>query len=496
MTPTLEYFLLPVSPVLTLLGSGSLLVLLEVIFGFKGRALKYIVALAGTLISLGFAMWLWKNLPPSSTPLGYYGNVSWLVEFAQSYSLTPLSLALYVGIGVLTALSLVFLNDAFSDSELRSEVFILVTFVASGMMLLVSANSLLMVFLALELLSLPTYVLVGIHRKDRASCEAALKYFLFGSFASVLLVFGIALLYAQFGTLRLTQIAEILRGYGPGLPVSKTLILAGMSLILIASAFKIGIVPFHMWLPDVYQGAPTAITGFMGSAIKLAGFGLATRLLWEMFLPITQEWTAILGTLAVITMFVGNIAALTQDNLKRMFAYSSISHAGYLLLGVAAVGKGGPVPAALFYYLMVYGLMFVGLFAILAIVERATGNTEIYSLSGFGFSHPVLGLCLALFAISGAGIPPTAGFLGKYFIFLEAVRAGRTWWVVFAVISSVIGAYYYLRVVVYLYMKDSKEKLVLPAMGKVALVCVVACAVSLLYFAVMPTTLGLESLYR
>jgi NADH-quinone oxidoreductase subunit N len=496
MTPTFEYFLLPASPVLALLGSGSLLILIECLVGLRFKMLKYVVAILGTAISLGLALWLWRNFQGGATPLGYYGNTSWITEFAMSYSLTPLSMGLYVGIAVLTILSLVFLNESFQDSEIRSEIFILITFISSGMMLLVSANSLLMVFLALELLSLPTYVLVGIQRRDRYSCEAALKYFLFGSFASVLLVFGIALLYAQFGTLRLTQIAEILRGYGPGLPVSKALILSGLALITVATGFKIGIVPFHMWLPDVYQGAPTAITGFMGSAIKLAGFGLATRVMWEMFLPVADQWSGILGVLAVITMFVGNIAALTQDNLKRMFAYSSISHAGYLLLGIAAVSKSGPMAGPLYYYLMVYGIMFVGLFAIIALVERATGNAEIFSIAGMGFTHPVLGLCLAIFAISGAGIPPTAGFIGKYFIFLEAVRAGRTGLVVLAVLSSLIGAYYYLRVVVYLYMKDSKEKVVLPHTGWVALFCIVACAFGLFYFAAVPGSLGLESLYR
>jgi NADH-quinone oxidoreductase subunit N len=387
----------------------------------------------------------------------------------------------------------VFLNLRFRASEIRSEIFCLLLFIGCGMMLLVSADSLLMVFMALELLSLPTYVLVGIHRRDKASSEAALKYFLFGSFATVLLVFGITLLYGQFGTLLIPKIATMMRGQNLEGPVSKAMVYGGLALLMIAIAFKVGVAPFHMWVPDVYQGAPSPVTGFMGSAIKLAGFGLAIRILWGMFLPLADQWSGVLATLAVIAMFVGNVAALAQDNLKRIFAYSSIAHAGYLLLGISAVGTGAPSINSIGYYLVVYGLMFLGLFAIITLIERQTRSTDIYQLSGMGFTHPLLALCLALFALSGAGIPPTAGFFAKYFVFLDAVREGKTYFVVLGLISSLIGVYYYLRILVYLYMKESRERLAMEKVGPLAYLGILTCAFAMLFFAVSPNSLNLPA---
>ncbi len=490
MNTVVTYFLYPISPLLSLTLTACLLIGLECIPSLPLPKLKFGVAIAGAATALVFTILL-SELPPNAyATLGYYGNAGWLAEFWQSYRLDSITLSFYGGILVFTAISLITMASRFHDSEIRSELLILTLFIATGMMLLVSADNLLMVFLALELMSLPTYVLVGIQRQDKASCEAALKYFLFGSFASVLLIFGIALLYAQFGTLRLPQIAQLLTAYGPALPVPKGLIFGGLSLISIAAAFKVGVVPFHMWVPDAYEGASTPITGFMGSAVKLAGFGLAIRLLWGMFLPLADHWIPIMEVLAVASMFVGNVAALAQDNLKRMFAYSSIAHAGYLLLGVASVVKAGPNIGPLYYYLMVYGIMFVGLFAILAIIERTHGSTNIHEITGLGFTHPLLALCLAIFAVSAAGIPPTAGFFAKYFVFLEAVRAGKTVAVILAVISSVIGAYYYLRVVVFLYMKEAREKLPLPSVPRFVYICIVVCAGSLLVLAVSPSLLS------
>jgi NADH-quinone oxidoreductase subunit N len=495
MNPTTAYFLLPASPVLLLVLTAMILVLLECFPAIAVRPLKFAIALLGVIASLGAIFYLWEIPPQIVVPPGP-GAPLWLSAFAQSYRLDATAILFYAGIGLFTILSLVFSNAHFHDEEALPEISILTLFIASGMMLLVSADSLLMVFLALELLSLPTYVLVGIHRKDRYSCEAALKYFLFGSFASVLLVFGIALAFAQFGTLSLTQIAGLLRS--SPLPENRALIFSSLSLIFVSVAFKVGIVPFHMWIPDVYQGAPSPITGFMGSTIKLAGFGLATRLLWGMFLPLAAEWGRVVEVLAILTMFVGNLAALVQDNLKRMFAYSSVAHAGYLFLAIASVsGVGGPNVSPLFYYLIVYGLMFLGLFGILALIEKQTKNTEIYQISGFGFSHPLLAACLALFALSAAGIPPTAGFVAKYFVLREAVRSGKTSLVVLAVLSSAIGAFYYLRVIVYLYMKENKEHLQFPARHhRLAFTCIVLCALSMLYFAAMPGSLGLGTFVR
>jgi NADH-quinone oxidoreductase subunit N len=355
------------------------------------------------------------------------------------------------------------------------------------MMLLASADSLLMVFMALELLSLPTYALVGIQRRDRASSEASLKYFLFGSFATVLLVFGIALLYAQFGTLSIPRLAEAMRSVDLSTLSSQALVYGGLVLLIVAIGFKVGLVPFHMWLPDAYQGAPTAVTGFMGSAIKLAGFAMAVRVLWGIFLPLAQTWSNGLAVLAVITMFVGNIAALVQDNLKRMFAYSSVSHAGYLMLGVSGVlANGRPSFESLNYYLVVYGLMFLGLFGILTLLDKETRSTDIFHVSGLGFTHPLLGFLFSLFALSAAGIPPTAGFFAKYFVFMDVVKAGKTWFVVLALISSLIGIFYYLRVLVFLYMREPKEALNLRRGGFFMFAALILCATILVYLSIKP----------
>lgn len=498
MSPTLQLFLYPVSPVLALWLAACLIIVLEFFPGLRLQKVKSAIALGAALCSLLFTISLWKA-GAGGNLLEVWGAsaqpaAKWITEFLASYRLDNLSLAFYGGISVFTMLALLFMESPFSDHPVQGEILTLVLFVASGMMLLVSADSLLMAFLALELLSLPTYVLVGIRRSDRESTEAALKYFLFGSFASVLFVFGIALIYGQFGTLRISALAPMVASLNTngGSPI---LLIGGMVLLSVAAAFKVGVVPFHMWVPDVYQGAPASITGFMGAAIKMAGFGLVLRFFWEMFLPISAQWVPVISWLAIATMYIGNIAALAQDNLKRLFAYSSISHAGYLLVGLTAAAGHTQAPSAgpVFYYLLVYGLMFLGLLACLSVIEQTTGSSEIYQLSGLGQSHPLLAFCIAVFAISGAGIPPTAGFFAKYFLFLEAVRAGHVLLVVLAVISSLIGAYYYLRVLVYLYMKDSKEKVGLKP--GVAYAGILLCVLSLFFFSVTPTAFGIGALF-
>jgi len=486
MNPIVEFFLLPLSPVVALATTAVVLIMAECVPALNFPRVKTALAVAGTLVSLYFALFLLRVWPIEFATTGVGASASWIVEFAKSYYLNSTTLVLYAAIAVFTGLSLLFLSFQFATSTLRTEVQALTLFVACGMMLLVSANTLIMVFLALELMSLPTYILVGIQRRDRLSCEAALKYFLFGSFATVLLVFGIALLYAQLGTLSLPLITERLSGSQA--LTSNPLALAAVGLLMIATAFKVGAVPFHMWVPDTYQGAPTSVTGFMGSAVKLAGFGLALRLFGGMLSPLAGVWAGPLVAIAVLTILVGNLAALAQDNLKRLFAYSSISHAGFLLLEIA-VGPAGTA-ANLTYYLVVYGLMFLGLFAGILLVETQTKSADISVLSGFGFTHPLLGAALALFALSAAGLPPTAGFFAKYFIFADTVRAGYTWAVVLGLLGSLIGAYYYLRVLVYLYMKEAKDKMALPPGYRWVSFGITLAALGVIFFSFQPAVLS------
>lgn len=492
MNTLMDLFLIPVSPVAAFIVAGLLLIVLQCIRSPKLKGVSKLVGLLGPLGSLLATWYLFKSQPLIYSLATAGAHEAWLNEFISSYQLDSLTMIWYWAIGAVAFLSFVFIEAYFKDLEELPEVLILLEFIAAAMMLLVSANNLLMVFMALELMSLPTYVLVGVEREKHFGAEASLKYFLFGSFATVLLLFSIALLYAYTGTLQFAQISNFLTVPIGGSNPAGIMVLAASALFIIAVGFKLGLAPFHMWLPDAYEGAATPITGFMGSAIKLAGFGMALRLWWGMLAPIASHWTFILGVLSAITMFVGNLGALRQRNLKRLFAYSSISHAGYLVLGLISVSTTGTQLNAqnLFYYLVIYGFMFLGVFGILGLIEKHTGSTDISNVEGIGFSHPIMGACFAILVLSAAGIPPTAGFLGKYLLFADAVRSGHTGLVVLAVISSVIGVFYYLRIIVALYMTEPSQRFVLNAQNRLVIWSILACSVCMIFFAFFPQRLG------
>ena len=474
----LDFFLIPASPVLVLFLSAILLIVLETVLPEeKARGLKVIVALMGPILSILLVSTVVSNSPLEVTTT----NVpSWLVDFQKAYRMNGFSPGFYWAISFFLILSLVFIQSFLRNYRELTEVFALLLFAGAGMMLLVSAGSLLMIFMGLELMSLPTYVLVGMRKDDLRSCEAALKYFLYGSFATVLVVLGITLIYGKYGTLDIAQITQFVSSETS---LSSSTI-AAFGLLLVGVGFKVGLVPFHLWLPDAYQGAPTPITAFMGSTIKLAGFALATRLFSEMFYPLVLQWSGLLAGFATLTILVGNLAALRQTDLKRLFAYSSISHAGTLFLGVIASGGKQAETGPLLYYLWIYGLLFLGTFGILSLIELHKKSLDINRLNGLGFQKPVLGLCLLIFTLSAAGIPPTAGFFAKYFIFLQAVNSGYLVWVVPAVLSSLIGVAYYLRVLAHLYMKDpSDSEGVLVLNNSAAFWGIVLCALAMIYFA-------------
>lgn len=488
-----DYFLIPILPVMAFIIAGLLITAVQCL---RMPSLKGVIKLLGILGPVGAiaATWfLFKTSPLAFNSAQAGSYEAWLNEFIQSYRLDSMTLVWYWGVGAISFLSFIFIESYFKELEELPEVLILLQFISAAMMLLVSAQSLLMVFMALELMSLPTYVLVGVEKERHHGPEASLKYFLFGSFATVLLLFSIALIYAYTGSLHFNTIASFLAAPIGGNNPAGLLVLAASALFIISVGFKLAIAPFHMWLPDAYEGAATPITGFMGSAVKLAAFGMALRLWWGMLEPISTHWIGILGSLSVVTMFVGNLGAVKQRNLKRLFAYSSIAHAGYLLLGLISVTKVGTQLNSqnLFYYLVVYGFMFVGVFGVLALIEKNTGSTDIASIEGLGFSHPVLGLALTVLVLSAAGIPPTAGFLGKYLIFADAVRNGHVSLVVLAVLSSIIGIYYYLRVIVAMYMTEPSERLVLSVKSRTMMLAIVACSLFMIFFAIYPQRLGI-----
>ena len=330
----------------------------------------------------------------------------------------------------------------------QGEYYALILLSTLGMIFMAAANDLIMIFLGLELMSIALYILAGFRKNRFESNEAALKYFLLGAFASGFLLYGIALVYGATGSTNLSDIG----GYLLGSPVVNTpLLMAGGLLVLVGLGFKVSLVPFHMWTPDAYEGAPTAAAAFMSAGAKAAGFAGLLRVLMIALPALAAHWTQVLVVLSIVTMTVGNVIAILQSNLKRMLAYSSIAHAGYVMLGVVAGGTVGS--AAVLYYLAVYSVMNLGAFGVVSQMGRgADERVRVQDLAGAGFRHPWLGVAMAVFMLGLAGIPPTAGFVGKLYLFSAALSQGHVVLTVIAVLNSVAAVYYYLRPIVVMYM--------------------------------------------
>ncbi|MEE8110090.1 MAG: NADH-quinone oxidoreductase subunit N [bacterium] len=350
-----------------------------------------------------------------------------------------------------TGLTILLSHDyATREGIANGEYYALLLFATAGMVMMAGGSNLVTIFLGLEVMSLAAYVLAGFFKARPASSEASIKYFLMGAFSTGFLLYGIALIYGSTGTLDHATLARRVSEGG-----ADWLMLAGVGLLVVGFGFKVAAVPFHMWVPDVYEGAPTSITGFMAAAVKAAGFAAFFRVFAGPLAALHADWDAILWVLAVLTMTVGNVAAITQRNLKRMLAYSSIAHAGYLLVALVVLKAGA---GGLLFYLFQYTLSTVGAFGVIIALGALNGNgreaLDLSDYDGLGYRHPVLGFVLALFMFSLAGLPPTAGFVGKFYIFSSAVQAGYIWLVILAVLNTVAAAYYYLGVVVHLYMRE------------------------------------------
>ncbi|MCL4232943.1 MAG: NADH-quinone oxidoreductase subunit N [Deltaproteobacteria bacterium] len=332
------------------------------------------------------------------------------------------------------------------------EFFALLVFAAIGMSLLASSSDLIAVLVCIEIMSLAVYVLVGIRPGDGTATEAALKYFTLGAFASGILVFGIALVYGSAGSIRLEAIAAAAKS---GAIADPTLFRVGLAMVLSGFAFKVAAVPFHMWAPDVYQGAPAPVTGFMAMGVKAAAFAAAIRVFQVAFGGQFDDWRPIVWMLALVTMVLGNFLALMQDHVKRLLAYSSIAHAGYVLVGLA--GKSDALTPAMMFYLGSYAFMTLGTFAVLSAISDGDGERDALSeWRGIGRRRPVIGALMAMFLFSLAGIPPFAGFFAKFYLFYAAVEAGDTALVLVAVGASFVSLYYYLKVIVVMYMNEAE----------------------------------------
>jgi len=364
------------------------------------------------------------------------------------------------------------------------EYYSLMLFATLGMMIMASAGDLIVLYLGLELMALSTYVLAGFIKHDRKSNEAALKYLLLGAFSSVFLLYGISILYGLTGTTDIRTIAAVINERA--LADNMSLLLSVIFLI-VAFGFKIAAAPFHMWAPDVYEGAPTSITAFMSVGPKAAGFAVLGRVFLVALASAKVDWATMLIPVAILTMAVGNIVALSQTNIKRMLAYSSIAHAGYALLGIIAANNEGL--ASMMTYLMIYAFMNIGAFAVI-IMLRSEGfkGDNISDYEGLAKTHPLAAMLMLIFMFSLTGIPPTAGFIGKLYIFMSAINAGYTWLVVVAVIFSAISAYFYLRIVIYMYMREPKTDVSLTTSFSNG-VALAVTTVAVLVIGVLPATL-------
>ena len=356
----------------------------------------------------------------------------------------------------------------------QTEVFPLTMFALGGMMLFPAADDLLTMFIALEVFSLPLYLMCGLARRRRLlSQEAALKYFLLGAFSSAFFLYGAALLYGYSGGLSLGGIAD----QAAAGTDDSTLALVGIGLLTVGLLFKVGAVPFHSWIPDVYQGAPTPITAFMAAATKIAAFGAMLRIFYVALPAFKDDWRPLMWGVAILTMVVGTVTAVSQSDVKRMLAYSSVAHAGFILTGVIALDDSG-VSATLFY-LFAYGFSTLGAFAVVSVVRNAKGEeeTEMSRWAGLGRTHPLVGVVFSLFLLAFAGIPLTSGFVSKFAVFKAAAEGGATPLVIVGVCASAIAAYFYVRVIVLMFFTDPPEDgptVVVPSMLSMATVTLTA----------------------
>ena len=422
--------IIPAIPEIIMTVAAIVLLMLDLVF--KNKKLIGYIGIAATLTSVYFLSLIGYG--------GAFGGMFIHDGYSEKFKIifmVNLLLTIFISLRYLQRQKIEF-----------GEYYSLLFFSTIGMMLMASAKDFIVLYLGLELMALSTYILAGIKRNDMKSNEAAIKYFLLGAFSSALLLYGISLLYGLTATTDIYVIADYLRLHEatPALTLS-------MVLIVVAFSFKIAAAPFHMWAPDVYEGAPTSITAFMSVGPKAAGFAVIGRVFYIAFQGQQPEWTAILIGIAILTMAVGNILAIMQTNIKRMLAYSSIAHAGYALLGVIAGTNEGL--SSMMTYLLIYAFMNIGAFSIVILLDK---GEEIKDYQGLSKSHPLVAALMLVFMFSLTGIPPTAGFIGKFNLFMAAINAGYVWVVVVAVMFSAISAYYYLRIVMNMYMKEMTEE--------------------------------------
>jgi len=453
-------------PELSLVAFAIAIILLDLFIQRKG--LLVIISLVGLVVSAGFTIAMWGGGSQTA-----FNNMLAVDGFALFFKL------LFLGIAALVILASVDYVSKFA--RFQGEYYALILLSALGMMLMAAATELISIYIALELTSISLYILVGF-LKDPKSTEASLKYLLLGAVASAVLLYGMALIFGLTGTTQLGEIAQVIQALSlPDISASPALIL-GIVLLIAGFGFKIAAVPFQMWVPDVYEGAPTPITAYLSVASKAAGFAIILRVFYSSFgLPewLSLDWGMVFAVLAAIGMTVGNVVAIPQTNIKRMLGYSSIAQAGYLMVGLAVVGVS---PAAdilgrsgVLFFLASYALTNLGAFIAIIAISNKVDSDLIKDYSGMGKRAPLLALALTLSLISLIGMPPAAGFMAKFYIFSAAVNHGLLWLVIIAVINSVISAYYYLRVVKVMWLGEPASEEKVPSSGALRVALSISC---------------------
>lgn len=456
---TQDFMLFMPTLTLALLGLGVLI--LGLIFPRMYRETMAAVVLIGIAV----AVFIIVNHNWNDNALIFNGMVS-VDKFSHGFAIVFM-----IAAGLTILLSL---NSLEGSSLLVSEYFALIVFATVGMNLMAASAHLLTLFLGLETLSVSLYILAGFRRTDKLSLEASFKYFLLGAFASGFLLYGIALIYGSVGSAKLSVIAEAVSGANGSSIASSKLFIAGLVLMVVGFGFKIALAPFHAWAPDVYEGSPTPIAAFMATGSKAAGFAALLRVVIASGMMNNVDWQQVMWVIALATMTIGNIVALRQENVKRMLAYSSIAHAGYILVGVLANSELGS--SAVLFYLLSYTFMNLGAFGVIAFMARGErDNITLQDLRGLAYRHPLIAVAMSIFMFSLAGIPLTAGFISKFYVFLAAVQSGYLWIVILGVINSMISLYYYLGVVVQMFMhKNDEEKPAFDPLPAVALALFIA----------------------
>ncbi|MEY2989460.1 MAG: NADH-quinone oxidoreductase subunit NuoN [Candidatus Nanopelagicales bacterium] len=461
--PSIDYF--AISPMIVIFGAAIVSVLVEAFAPRSVRRFLQLLIVFGALIASFVLIVL--NVDTRVVTAG--GSV--VIDGPALLFQGSILILAILGVGLMAERSIDPVGDAFaarvsalpgSEEEkqftqrgyLQTEIWPLTLFAVLGMLLFVSANDLLLMFVALEVISLPLYLMTGMARRRRLiSQEAALKYFLLGVFASAFFLYGAALVYGYSGSINFTEIAQTISSK----PSESIILLIGIGMLMVGPLFKIGAVPFHQWVPDVYQGAPTAVVGFMAATVKIAAFGALLRLLYVAFGGVRWDWEPIIWIVASASMILGSILALVQTDIKRLLGYSWIAQAGFILVGLAAASPAGLTSTK--FYVISYGFATVGTFAVVSMVRDPNGEaTNLANWAGLGRKSPIVAMALSIFLLGLAGIPLTSGFVSKFLVFIAAVEAGATWLVIIGVVASLIAAFFYVRVIVIMFFAKPTEQ--------------------------------------